>query len=208
MLPKKHVYLMRHFSTVWNSQGRYNGRTETRLRNQIDHEIESAKHVLQNAHVDRCLVSPMRRAKDSANCLVEQGLFENVPIDELAELAEVDFGEFEGKTPEELRGGEYAKKFLRWRRSDATGGNPPNGEEWADAMSRAHAVLQNEKRYPGNSLLIGHGYILRLVLVAAIGDLPPQAIRRLKLENGSVSLLTLADDTSWILNSHAVRCSG
>lgn len=113
------LILIRHGETAANKEHRYLGRTdeslsvegkETLLRYKVQEKYPSANMVF---------VSPMKRCKETA-----QILYKDVPIKEIHEWVEMDFGDFEGKNYEELKDDE---RYQAWIDSNGTL-QFPNGE--------------------------------------------------------------------------------
>ena len=123
------IVLIRHFPTKGNGLKQYIGRTDEPLD-------ESAVDTILNGigdidvfypKVDYIVTSPMRRCKQSAELL-----YPGVPAFSCEMLKETDFGDFEGKTYEELKDNE---DYQRWLMNGAEG-FVPNGESRAEFVSR------------------------------------------------------------------------
>lgn len=86
------VYLIRHGKTAWNLEGRYQGKSDVPL-------CEEGKRALAPAEFspERVYVSPMKRAKETA-----QILFPGAQLIPVPGLEEMDFGVFEGKSFRDL----------------------------------------------------------------------------------------------------------
>lgn len=91
-------YLIRHGMTAANKEHRYLGKTDEPL---CEAGIRQLQEAQWNAavHPEIVLVSPMLRCRESAGLL-----FSNVPMLEIPQWCEMDFGEFERKNYEELNG--------------------------------------------------------------------------------------------------------
>lgn len=111
----KRVILIRHGATAGNLQGRYIGSTDQPL---CEVGIAQAK-AAAGLQADRIVVSPMLRARQTA-----QILFPDQTCLYLEDLRESHFGDFEGKTAEELAENEA---YRSWVDGGCTG-PVPNGE--------------------------------------------------------------------------------
>lgn len=119
------LYIMRHGKTDWNEQKRLQGRTDIPLNPQGIEMAHRAAKEYADVHFDVCYCSPLVRAKETADILLEG---RNVPIIYDDRLVEMSFGIYEGvvdsfkipdcpiniifNSPEEYHGGiEGAESF-------------------------------------------------------------------------------------------------
>lgn len=112
----------------------------------------------KDVQFDRVFVSPFHRAQQTAQIVTDHLGLE---ITTLAELSEMDCGEFEGRD-DKYSWGKWQQIFDRWLAAewDATF---PGGESYRDAHTRLSAVL--EKALPHeNTLMVTHGGITRAVI--------------------------------------------
>ena len=100
------IHLIRHGATDANAAGMYIGnRTDLPLSPEGVKELGQMRESIEYPDIERLYTSPMLRCRQSAN-IIYPG-FEAHVIDELTEY---DFGEFEGKTAEQL------EKYEDWNR--------------------------------------------------------------------------------------------
>jgi broad specificity phosphatase PhoE len=177
----KHAfYLIRHGQTEWSANGRHTGRTDIPLTSEGEHQARTTGETLAKLR-DRpepalVLASPRKRALRTAELA-------GLTADEVTEeLAEWDYGGFEGLTTSQIR--ETVPDWTIWTHP------VPDGES-ADAVSaRADRVLARardaiEER---DVILVGHGHFGR-VLVARWLGLPAGAGVHFALEPAGVSQL-------------------
>src|SRR5580704_4925874 len=109
------LVLVRHGETVGNSSIRYHGRTDVVLsdlgRSQMRAVRRWLRDNLEPASFAPVIASPLRRASESAAIIAGDDL----PVVEIEEFVEVDFGRFEGLTAEEIRE-RYPADFEHWNR--------------------------------------------------------------------------------------------
>ncbi len=91
------LHIFRHGLTTGNLEGRYIGSTDLPLCPQGIEQLKQLSKDYTYPKVEVCFVSPLERAKQTSEVL-----FENVRQIEIEDLRELSFGEFEGKTVEEL----------------------------------------------------------------------------------------------------------
>ena len=125
---------------------------------------------------DRVFSSPRRRARHTAEILLGQrSEAPALTIDE--RLVELDFGPYEGWSEDELSADPVAAK----RRSD--GAELDGMERVASVAARAGGFMLDLADLPGNSLVIGHGRMLRILLAACVLGLPAGGSQRLRMRN-------------------------
>jgi probable phosphoglycerate mutase len=121
------------------------------------------------------LSSPLSRALETAH-LADFG--DVVAID--PDLAEWDYGEYEGRTTAEIR-----RSHPGWT---IWGAGPRGGETAADVTVRVDRVLASLADLRGNVALFAHGHVLRVLAVRWLG-LPASEGRLFALGTATVSVL-------------------
>jgi probable phosphoglycerate mutase len=96
------------------------------------------------------------------------------------DLVEVDYGEYEGRTTEEIH--QERPDWDLWR--DGT----PGGESIEAAGRRADRVIERIRAADGDAVLFGHGHFSR-VLGARLIKLPPSTGGRFMLGPASISIV-------------------
>ncbi|WP_323016619.1 histidine phosphatase family protein [Castellaniella sp.] len=169
-------WFIRHFRTPWNSQGRLQGQRDIALDDPMGSQdlamLLANRQALAGRKFALVLTSPLRRARQTA---VLHG-FPDAEAD--PDLAEIAFGEWEGKTWGEMEaahpgGWENALHSL------------PLGETMDDFIARITRVRDRARSAPGPVLVFGHGAWLgglKLVLEQRRGGLPRQALANGALE--------------------------
>ncbi len=126
------VLLMRHGRTAGNIARRYVGSTDEPL---CEEGITHARCTGMDEETINLYVSPMKRTLETARIK-----FPNAQMTVCADLREMDFGDFEGRTAAEL---EQDAAYTAWVESDCTL-RCPNGEqmdEFADRVCRAFDTI-------------------------------------------------------------------
>jgi broad specificity phosphatase PhoE len=167
------IVLVRHGQTEWSKSGQHTGVTDIPL---TDAGREAAKRVgarLAGREFALVLASPRQRAQETARIA---GYAPEVDAD----LAEFDYGDYEGKTTKEIR--ETRPDWFLWR------DGAPGGETAEQVGARVDRLLERVAAADGDVALFAHGHILRAVgarwiaLDAAYGG-------RLALDTASLSEL-------------------
>jgi broad specificity phosphatase PhoE len=169
------LYLLRHGETEWSATGRHTGRTDVPL-NAHGEEQARALRGLDGLRRPTVLCSPRRRALRTAELA-------GLPITEVTgELAEWDYGDYEGVTTDEIR--KTVPGWTMWTHP------VPGGESAEQVSERADAVLERSRKAlaDGDVVLVGHGHFGR-VLVARWLGLPAVSGVHFLLQPGGMAVL-------------------
>mgnify|MGYP000934530215 CR=1 FL=1 len=124
------ILLIRHGMTEGNIHRRYNGRTDEPLCEQGILQAQAAGVLNTMAHV---YVSPMKRAMQTAKIC-----FPNAKTHIIEDLREMDFGDFEGRTADEMASD---TAYLEWVKGNCQG-QCPNGESIASFEKRVQTAFE------------------------------------------------------------------
>ena len=174
-MPKPQVVLVRHGETEWSKDGRHTGTTDIPLTEHGRDEARQLRPVLHRWPFALVLSSPLQRALDTCRLA---GYGDQAQLRK--ELAEWDYGRYDGKTSKEIAA--ERPDWSLWR----DGG--PGGETAADVARRVDRVIAEVRRVDGNALLFAHGHVLRVLAARWLGQ-PPEAGRYYALETAAVSVL-------------------
>jgi broad specificity phosphatase PhoE len=160
------LYFLRHGETQASQTGGYCGVLDVDLTPegyQMANEFAAAYKSLPWAAV---FCSPLRRSMDTARPLCAAVGLEMQLRDGLKEIA---YGQWEGKTPEEVNR-RFHDEYVRWL-ADSGWNKPPGGERGVDVARRSSAVLDEiERAYPeGNILVVSHKATTRIMLCSLLG---------------------------------------
>jgi probable phosphoglycerate mutase len=196
-VPRGIVVLVRHGETEWSTSGRHTGRTDVPLTDEGERQGEALaallKRVLAGRRVVLSLTSPLARARRTAQLA-------SLAATEEPALAELDYGEYEGRTTAAIR--TSAPGWTVWTGEPAGGETLEAAAARADALiGRARAVLADADTDdpPPAVVLVGHGHLLRLLAARWIG-LPPSAGALFALGTASVSVLGREHETPVIVH--------
>src|SRR5262249_3895277 len=128
------LLLVRHGQTTWTAERRVVGRRPIALSDAGRAEIHALVPVLRALAPASIVTSPLVRARETAGILAEALA---CPLAEEPDLRELAFGEWEGRTYDELLADPRYQAFSRRPLEVA----PPGGEPVADAQTRALAAL-------------------------------------------------------------------
>lgn len=187
------LVLVRHGVTAWNLESRYTSRTDLPLHPSAGDALAAVATALAGEPVARVLVSPMRRALETAVLLARAGVGAGLAPEVVDDLREADFGAFEGRTRAELAAGELADRFEAWFRPAAGLPGAPDGESWESVTERAVRVLDRVATLPGVTLAVSHGYLIKVLVVTADPAVPRAWVRDSHVPNGAIVALDRVD---------------
>lgn len=148
------LLLLRHGETEWSKSGRHTGCTDLELTDTGRRQAIAVGATLATLQLDNPLVvsSPRRRAQVTAELA-------GLHIAEIsAELAEWDYGRYEGLTTAQIR--ESEADWLIWTHGSAGGETVAQVSDRADRMV-ASALRQLVSR---DVVFVGHGHFSRAVI--------------------------------------------
>ena len=175
------LYFMRHGETDWNREGRLQGQTEIPLNLTGQRQArEVGAHLVdpKAAGLTRdmlanmpFLVSPMVRARQTAELMREALGLDPQAYATADDLKEIGFGRWEGKTWPEIR--TLDAMGARGRERDKWGYVPPDGESYAMVRARVAQLLTTITE---DCCIVAHGGIARVMLVHLAGASTAEAV--------------------------------
>lgn len=148
------LLLLRHGETEWSQSGRHTGHTDLELTEVGRRQGVAARATLTKLTLDNPLVicSPRRRAQVTAELA-------GLHVDEISyDLAEWDYGRYEGLTTTQIR--ESESDWLIWTHGSA------GGESVAQVSDRADRMVAVALRHLASRdvVFVGHGHFSRAVI--------------------------------------------
>ena len=183
------LYLIRHGETAWSLSGQHTGRTDIPLIEQGEQDARKLAKRLHAVSFSRVFTSPLRRARRTCELA---GLDDSAEIE--PDLAEWDYGDYEGQRLVEIRNGRSGWNLYR--------DGCPRGESPAQVSERADRLIARLRTMGGNIAVFTHGSFGRVLGVRWIG-LPVMQAQHFLLGTASVSVLgyghNLAEDPAIVL---------
>jgi alpha-ribazole phosphatase len=192
------LLLVRHGETDYNRQWRFQGRTDLGLNRAGRQQAERLRQRLFVEPLDVVYTSSLKRAVATANIIARGRGVRVVPCEN---LAEIDFGKFEGLTYDEI-----VKSYPDWKPDDFN--FTAYGGESLEQLARRIMAFENELRgdnpADANILIVAHSGSLCVLLCWLLGiDIKKWLRFRLApasltvVENfGQRPVLTLLNDVS------------
>jgi phosphoserine phosphatase len=192
--------LVRHGQTEWNLNERFRGRLDIALNETGLRQAEAAARSLANAGITAIYTSPLSRARQTAEAI---GAALGLPVNEMDELTDFNFGAWQGLTPKEVEA-RYHDLHHQWF-NDPANLHIPGGETLKDVRLR---VLEGLGRLISahadqTVALVTHKVICKVMLLAIL-DVDNSGFWRLEQDNSAISVferhygryvLTLLNDT-------------
>lgn len=154
------IYLVRHGETDWNKKRLIQGRADIPLNEYGRSLAKKTGEGLSDVEFAVCYCSPLKRARETADLIVEG---REIPVIEDNRLLEMDFGECEGKCcrwddwqlPDEFR--DFFEAPEKYK-------TPPEGEGFQQVKDRMEHFLRElrgrEELQGSKILVVSHGAAL------------------------------------------------
>ena len=164
------IYLIRHGQTDWNLEGKIQGRHDVSLNETGSKQAELLAMGMDKRPVVQIFSSRQKRALETVQAV---GRRQHVAVTVIDGLEEVEFGEWEGKTWDEISR-EYPEEFKVWCTEPAEI-VPPGGESRPQIYRRiGNALKEILRRSRGDIAIVSHGaalaYMVSIMLEKELGD--------------------------------------
>ncbi len=180
------IVLVRHGQTDWNRVERFRGKTDVPLNAVGILQAQQAARAIREGYmpVSALYTSPMSRAKATADIV---GKTLGLSAEVLPVLGDYGFGEWEGKTPKEVRE-QYPEQYNLWitepHRARIPGGD--NLQKRRAELTAAFDTLVAE-RPEDTVVLVSHRIVSKVICCMLLG-LSNAHLWNVDLETGSISL--------------------
>lgn len=169
------AWLVRHGETGWSASGRHTGRSDIALTAAGEAAARGLAERLGGRPFAAVWSSPSQRARRTcelagfgARCVVKP------------ELAEWDYGAYEGLTTPQILAGRPGWRLFR--------DGCPDGETPADVGARADRIVAALRAQDGETLVFSSAHFLRVLAARWLG-LPPAQGALFALDTASISVL-------------------
>ncbi|RNL77286.1 histidine phosphatase family protein [Nocardioides marmorisolisilvae] len=182
------LWIVRHGETEWSRDGRHTSRTEVSLTASGEQAAARLADRLAGVEFGLVLTSPRQRARRTA----ELAGFPHAHVED--DLAEWDYGDYEGITTAQIR--QRVPAWTVWT-------DPCPGGETADQVgARLDRVVAKARAHGGRVLVFGHGHASRALACRWLG-LPVTEGRLLRLDTATVSVLGYEHETAVVARWNA-----
>ena len=171
---RSELWVVRHGQTEWSRDGRHTSTTDLDLTPDGERVARGLVDRLDDVSFDRVLTSPRTRARRTAALAG----FPDARVED--DLAEWDYGRYEGLTTPEIR--ESAPGWTIWSQPC------PGGEDAAAVTERLDRVVARVREDGGRTLVFSHGHASRALAARWLG-LPVADGRHFTLDTATISVL-------------------
>ncbi len=158
------LILVRHGETQWNSDTVYRGRSEVPLSDRGRQQAECLGFRLAGEGVTLVHSSPLSRALETAHTI---GRAVGLPVSVLPGLTDLDCGEWEGLSDEEVKKS-YPELRRMWLSSPHLV-RLPGGESLDDVAQRVSLVLETALEVDGTVVLVSHRVWHKVAICSLLG---------------------------------------
>ena len=186
------IYFVRHGETIWNKEKKIQGQSDIPL-NEYGKELGYiTAEALKDIPFDIVYTSPLIRAKETAQILVNN---RNLEIYEDSRLTEMSFGEGEGESLPEIHT-HSEMKLHNFIHNPGEYIPPAGGETFEELYNRCknfieEIILPAEEKY-NTMLIVGHGALIR-GMIHYINNRPTKDFWIVTHKNCSVTIPDCSD---------------
>ena len=172
------ILVIRHGETEWSRAGRHTGRTDIPLTPEGEARAASLAPRLASWHPSLVLASPLVRARRTAELA---GFHPEIDAD----LLEWDYGDYEGRTTDQIREVMGDPEWSVWTTTRGLGESVEQvGERVERVLDRCRPVLARGE----DCVLVAHAHVLRILTAVWIG-MGPHGGERLVLAAAGTGVL-------------------
>jgi alpha-ribazole phosphatase len=193
------LVLLRHAEPEERARGRCYGSLDVGLSPAGHAHAERLAEELAELELAAVYASPRSRALDTAAPIGAAHGLAVTPDDRLCEL---DFGELEGHTYDEIAT-TRPELYATWMTAPTTV-RFPGGESYADLRERAVAACEEIRGSHPCALVVTHGGVVRAALAEWL-SIPSEAIFRLDQSYGGITVVEWIEDTPTVRVVNAAR---
>ena len=161
----KTIYLIRHGEIAATSPRRFIGQTDLFLTKKGRQQITTLGQCLSTRGIEKIICSPLSRCQESGRILSS---FLGPSIETEADLAEINLGDWEGLTADEIKVKYPGAHEARGK--DLPGYRPPGGESFHDLYKRVWPAFKKIiETCPQHTAVVAHAGVNRVLLCHILG---------------------------------------
>lgn len=184
------IILVRHGESTFNRDGLIQGQTdESDLTNLGRDQARSIGQWLNGIAIDRCIASPLKRVRQSAELICSQVGYPVESITYSHDLVEIDFGPWSGRPRCDIIEN-FPAQYNDWRKRPydlKIGANFPVKELYA-RIYRAIGLWRDAEQPPSTTLVIGHRGTISAIVIELL-QLPKSHHHFLQVDRASVTII-------------------
>lgn len=156
------IYYVRHGETNWNAEQRFQGRKDIPLnakgQGQAQANGKRLKQLIETPEEFDFISSPLGRTRETMELIRSEMGLDSQDYATDARLAEMNYGDLEGVTIDELENAH--PQLFKLRQDERWQFQPPNGESLAMTQERVAPFFSTITR---NTVVVAHGAVGRTV---------------------------------------------
>jgi phosphoserine phosphatase len=195
------LYIVRHGTTVWNKETRYQGQTDVPLSEEGQEQAELLAQRFSDEPLAAIYSSPLKRAFDTAQAIARP---HNLEVKSLEGMREIGFGDWEGKAYTHVRQ-QYSEELRNWIHNPLEN-KIPNGETLPDLKIRVeNALAEILAAHPeGRIVLVAHSGTIRMLFCCLL-KMDLSAFWRIMQFNGAVNQIEFRNSIPTVFTMNATE---
>ena len=183
------LWLVRHGEPAEEARHRCYGSLDVGLSGKGRAQMAQVAQNLEAESVAAIYSSPRARALESARILTH---VHPCPLEVVADLREIDFGDFEGLPYDEIAA-RYPDLYRQWMETP-TEVRFPNGESFCEMRTRVLRAFEaiRRDREGQTVVIVSHGGVNRILIAWAL-QMPDHCLFRLAQDHAALNLVTFTN---------------
>ena len=199
MEPDKELFIVRHGETEWNKNRKYQGQKDVKLNETGKKQVRLSAEELAEFDLEAVCSSNLSRARDTAE---EIAASHQLQVRQFAGLREIDFGDWEGKSYEEIIE-QQKERFHDWLQNPGRT-SPPGGEDMQEFQQRVCRAFEQILEFSADKIAVAaHGGSIRVYMLKVLG-MPLENYTRLHFDNGGISRIKYFQDSPVVTQVNTV----
>jgi len=176
---------VRHGETVWNTEARYQGQSDTPLTDKGRAQARSLSERLKDEKIDVVYASDLGRTIETAEIIAKP---HGLKVLKAPMMRELNFGLWEGMTYEEIMQ-KFPQEYRAWL-DDPYNRRPPEGETIGELCGRVSKFLREAATLHPDAriIVVSHAGPIRAVLSVLL-NLRREFFWKFKISNTSLTII-------------------
>lgn len=190
------IILVRHGETTLNAAGIFRGTIDVGLNKTGFKQAALLGEYLRDTKIVAVYSSPLKRAIMTAEAIAG---FHRLPVETLSGLIDLNFGEWQGLSRQEVKG-KYSELYDEWlNRPDSV--QMPGGENLKDIRKRAAEAMNRAVAAHQGTVVLSSHRVVHKVLICYLLGLDNSHFWNIALDTCGISIFTVENDR-FILTRH------